>query len=250
MTAQSADRPPTQIVRGVSIEVMPGQTTVLVGQSGCGKSTVLSTALDILPVGLRRNSGDVVLDDVRLDPASEAMAKARGRQLALIFQEPGAALNPSLSIGRHFQDTIRGASVDWRSRALELLAEVGVDEGEKRLKQHAHQLSGGERQRVVIALAIANNPTYLLADEPTSALDPVTSKRVLELLQKLRDSRGLGLLLVTHEWRVVMRYADQVLVMLDGSIVESGAAAEVLRDPTHAETKRLLAAAQIGGVDA
>ncbi len=227
-----------------SVEVVAGETTVLVGQSGCGKSTLLASALDVLPAGLTRVSGDVVLDGESLLSAERAMRSARGRRLALVFQEPGAALNPALSIGRHFRDVIVRSAGHWKTRALDLLAEVGISDGAKRLPQHLHQLSGGERQRVVIALAISNNPSYLLADEPTSALDGVTADRVLSLLKRLRDSRGMGLLIVTHDWRVVVNHADHVMVMSNGSVVERGTADVVLGAPSHPETLRLLAAAQ------
>ena len=227
----------------MSVEIEPGVTTVLVGRSGCGKSTLLSAALDVLPRGLHRVSGDVTLSGQSLLVSGQAMRGARGREIALCFQEPQAALNPSLSLGRHFQDVLQPGHRDWRERALSLLREVDVENGAKRLGQYAHQLSGGERQRVVIALTIANDPTYLLADEPVSALDPATAEIILSLLQRLQRSRGLGLLVVTHDWRVVQRYADRVLVMAEGRIVERGSAAAILREPSHSETRALLSAA-------
>lgn len=225
-----------------------GRTTVLVGRSGSGKSTVLAAALDVLPEGLNSDSGDVILDGKSLLDRPEAMRDARGQTMTLVFQEPGAALNPSLSIGRHFKDVFGRGVADWKGRAIELLAEVGIDHPKKRLRHHSHQLSGGERQRVVIALAISRNPRFLLADEPTSALDPVVSEQVLTLLHELRDARGLGLLLVTHDWRVVKRWADEVLVMAGGCLVESGTAGELIERPKHPETQALLSASLVEGV--
>ncbi|MFI5680354.1 dipeptide ABC transporter ATP-binding protein [Streptomyces cellulosae] len=241
-------------VGGVSLRVRPGETLALVGESGSGKSTVALAAMGLLP-GNARASGRVSVDGTQIVGAGEAeLARLRGRTASMVFQEPASALDPLTRIGRQIAEVVRNhrpvSRAEAAREAVELLRKVGIPEPERRASAFPFQLSGGQRQRVVIAMAIANSPSLLIADEPTTALDVTVQAEILDLLRGLAADSGTGVLLVTHNMGVVADFADRVAVMLRGDVVETGSVEEVLLRPTHEYTRRLLAAVprlRVGG---
>ncbi|MCX4904628.1 ABC transporter ATP-binding protein [Streptomyces sp. NBC_00878] len=233
-------------VRGVSLHVRPGETLALVGESGSGKSTVALAAMGLLP-GNARVSGRASVDGTDVVGAAEtALAGLRGRTVSMVFQEPATALDPLTRIGAQIAEVVRNhrpvSAREAAGEAVGLLRRVGIPEPAKRASAYPFQLSGGQRQRVVIAMAIANSPSLLIADEPTTALDVTVQAEILDLLRGLAADSGTGVLLVTHNMGVVADFADRVAVMLEGEIVETGPVEEVLLRPTHEYTQRLLAA--------
>ncbi|MDO4887807.1 MAG: ABC transporter ATP-binding protein [Actinomycetaceae bacterium] len=231
-------------VRGVSIDVHPGEVVALVGESGSGKSVTSTSALGLLP-GNATINGEIVLGGRNLrGVSSSGIRNLRGKDVAMVFQEPMTALNPVLTIGRQLTEALEIHGLAYGNtamdRAVELLRMVGLDDAEARVKQFPHELSGGQRQRVVIALAISCNPKVIIADEPTTALDVTVQADILDLLRSLKDKLNTGILLITHSMGVVADMADSVHVMYKGSIVESGSAEAVLNSPAHPYTKRLL----------
>ncbi|PUB22925.1 peptide/nickel transport system ATP-binding protein [Promicromonospora sp. AC04] len=237
----------TPVVRDVDLDVARGERVAIVGQSGSGKSTVVAALLRLLPGAGRITGGTISLDGEDLAAADEArMRTVRGGRIALVPQDPATNLNPAMRLGDQVADALRadglrGPAV--RQRVLELLAEAGVPEPERRAKQFPHEFSGGMRQRVLIAVALAREPELLLADEPTSALDVTVQRRILDHLGALAEARGTAMILVTHDLGLAADRADRVLVMLDGRIVEQGTPEQVLRAPQHEYTRRLVAAA-------
>lgn len=247
-------------VNEVSFTLAPGETLGIVGESGSGK-TILSLALmGIAPPGARI-SGEALLglrpangrgpgiQTENLLTASPAHIRAlRGREIAMVFQEPMTALNPVMRIGAQIAEGIRThepklSQTEIRSRVLNALERAAIPEPLRRADQYPHQLSGGLRQRVMIAMALAAGPGVLIADEPTTALDVTVQKQILELLQKLREELHLSLLFITHDLGVVAQIADRVAVMYAGRVVEQGPASELLRHPRHPYTEGLLGAA-------
>ncbi|MEV0555732.1 dipeptide ABC transporter ATP-binding protein [Streptomyces sp. NPDC050597] len=233
-------------VRGVSLYVRPGETLALVGESGSGKSTVALAAMGLLP-GNARASGRASVDGTEVVGAAETdLVGLRGRTVSMVFQEPATALDPLTRIGAQIAEVVRNhrpvSAREAAAEAIGLLRRVGIPDPEKRASAYPFQLSGGQRQRVVIAMAIANSPSLLIADEPTTALDVTVQAEILDLLRALAADSGTGVLLVTHNMGVVADFADRVAVMLDGEIVETGPVEEVLLRPTHEYTRRLLAA--------
>ncbi|WP_413451114.1 ABC transporter ATP-binding protein [Georgenia phoenicis] len=231
-------------VKGISLEVNPGEVVALVGESGSGKSVTSMTALGLLPKNAR-TAGGVVVGDQKVGELDDgALRRMRGNDVAMVFQEPMTALNPVLTIGTQLTEALElhgiafGRAAD--ERAAELLRMVGIPEPERRLKQYPHELSGGQRQRVVIAIAISCDPRVIIADEPTTALDVTVQAEILDLLRSLKDKLNTGILLITHNMGVVADMADRVAVMFKGNLVETGTAEQVLNHPQHAYTKRLL----------
>lgn len=234
-------------VGGVSLHVKPGECLGIIGESGSGKSV---TALSIMglvasPPGLIRN-GAVYLgnEDVLAMPETRLIAN-RGSRVAYVFQDPLTTLHPMYPVGRQVEEAIAAhqsiSAAACRERAVGLLDKVGIPEARERAKHYPHQLSGGQRQRVGIAMALANDPEVIIADEPTTALDVTVQARILELLRDLQRERGMALLFITHDFGVVSEICDRVAVMKDGEIVETGETREVLANPQHAYTKRLIA---------
>jgi oligopeptide/dipeptide ABC transporter ATP-binding protein len=230
----------------VSFHVNAGETLCLVGESGSGKSvTALSMLRLVQPPG-RIAAGRVLFNDRDLLTLSEReMQRVRGAEIALVFQEPMTALNPVFTIGDQIEETLivhgqaRGRAA--RERAIELLRAVSIPEPERRVRDYPHQLSGGLRQRALIAMALACNPSVLIADEPTTALDVTIQAQILDLLRDLKKRFGLALLLITHDLGVVAEMADRVAVMYAGRIVEEAAVRELFHDPRHPYTQGLLA---------
>jgi len=238
---------PIIAVEDVSLTLQPGRVLGLVGESGCGKSI---TAQAILRLGehqaVYRSDGDILLDDMSLFSMSESqIRKVRGGRISMVFQEPMTALNPVFSIGSQIIEVIN-LHLDLdneaaRQRAIQLLQDVGMQDAESLLDQYPDALSGGMRQRVLIAMAMAGEPEYIIADEPTTALDVSVQKRIIQLLRALQQQKGLGMLLVTHDFGLVAELADDVAVMYAGQIVESGSVAEVFDHPAHPYTRALMA---------
>ncbi|MGH8704406.1 MAG: ABC transporter ATP-binding protein [Burkholderiales bacterium] len=233
-------------VDGVSWDIGEGETVALVGESGCGKSvTALSIMQLVAPPTGRIEAGEIIYKGRDLLKLSEPeMQHVRGREIAMVFQEPMTSLNPVLSIGRqltegleiHMQMTVPAA----RARAIELLGMVGIPDPERRLAQYPHQFSGGMRQRMMVAMALACNPSLILADEPTTALDVTIQAQILELMQSLSRRLGVAMLIITHNLGVVARYADRVNVMYAGRIIERATALELYANPRHPYTLGLL----------
>lgn len=234
-------------VDGVSFEIATGETVALVGESGSGKTLTSLALLRLVPAPGRIEPGSVIryagADVLPLEP--EALRQLRGRRIAMVFQDPMASLNPVLSVGEQVSETVRAhfpvsAKEAWQ-RALASLAETGLPDPATQARRFPHQLSGGMRQRVMLAIALAAEPEILIADEPTSALDVTVQAQILELLDRLRTTRRLAVLLITHDLGVVAGRADRVLVMYAGQIVESGPTDAVFARPAHPYTRGLLA---------
>ncbi|WP_406144911.1 dipeptide ABC transporter ATP-binding protein [Streptomyces sp. NBC_01012] len=233
-------------VRGVSLHVGPGETLALVGESGSGKSTIALAAMGLLSDNARATGSATIVGTQVVGAQEPGLAALRGRTASMVFQEPATALDPLTRIGRQISEVIRNhrevTAKEAAAEAVALLRKVGIPEPEKRARAYPFQLSGGQRQRVVIAMAIANDPVLLIADEPTTALDVTVQAEILDLLRGLAAETGTGVLLVTHNMGVVADFADRVAVMYRGEIVETGPVEDVLLRPSHAYTRRLLAA--------
>jgi oligopeptide/dipeptide ABC transporter ATP-binding protein len=233
-------------VDGVSWDVQEGETVALVGESGCGKSVSALSVMRLVAAPAGRIVGGRVLFKGRdlLALSEEEMRRLRGREIAMIFQEPMTSLNPVLTIGRQLTEGLEihlGMTPDAaRRRASELLAMVGISDPARRLPQYPHQFSGGMRQRMMIAMALACEPALILADEPTTALDVTIQAQILELLRDLSRRLGVAMLMITHNLGVVARYADRVNVMYAGRIVERSSARELYANPRHPYTLGLL----------
>ena len=235
-------------VNDVSLAVSPGEVVALVGESGSGKSSLALAALGLLPPEATV-TGTVSVGGRDLSALSpRELDRVRGRGIALVFQDPAAALNPRLRIGAQVAETIRVHDRISRraadARAAEILARVGLPAAIVPATRYPHQLSGGQRQRVAIAVAIAAGPALLVADEPTSALDVTTQAQILALLRRLVAEDGMGLLLVSHDLAVVAEIADRILVMKDGAVVEEGRATALLARPASPYGRRLVASAR------
>jgi ABC-type glutathione transport system ATPase component len=227
------------LVRDVSFEIGAGERVGLIGESGSGKSLTALSIMGLLPEELRA-SGSVSLHGRELLGMSEKdMSRLRGDELAMVFQEPMTALNPAMRVGR--QVTEPGRVHGRRHRAEDLLSAVGLP---GTARAYPHQLSGGQRQRVVLAMALANEPSLLICDEPTTALDVTVQAQILSLIKRAL-SRESALLFITHDLAVVASVCERVLVMLDGEIVEAGSTREVLTQPKHAYTRKLLDASDL-----
>ena len=246
VTFASRGRRNVQAVDGLSLDVAAGSTVGIVGESGSGKSVTALAALGLLPSRGVRVSGTVELDgrDLLTMPEQE-LRQVRGRDVAMVFQDPMSALNPVLTVGRQLTEVLerhrqlRGAGA--KQEAAALLASVGIAEPRRRLGSWPHQLSGGMRQRVMIAMALACSPRLIVADEPTTALDVTISAQILELLRTLVAERDTALVLITHDLGVVAGLCDQVHVMYSGRIVESASRQELFAEPRHPYTTGLLA---------
>jgi len=237
------------LVNDVSFAIEAGKTTCVVGESGSGKSLTALSVMGLLSKQLQLNAGKVLFNDAehgvrdlsKLD--NEALRKIRGKQIAMIFQEPMTSLNPVLTVGYQIGESltthlgIKGAAL--KTKVAALLEMVGIPP--TRADSYPDELSGGQRQRVMIAMSIACEPQLLIADEPTTALDVTVQAQILQLLDTLKTKMHMGMLFITHDFGVVSDIADNVVVMFRGEIVESGSKDEVLGNPQHPYTKALLA---------
>jgi oligopeptide/dipeptide ABC transporter ATP-binding protein len=234
------------VVDGASFEVRPGEVVGLVGESGCGKSLTALAILRLVPPPGRVAEGKVLFGGVDLLSLPEKeMRRRRGAEIAMVFQEPGASLNPVLSVGSQVAEVFalhRGLSRRAATReAVALLAKVGIPDAAARAGDAPHRLSGGQRQRAAIAMAIAGRPKLLLADEPTTALDVTVQAQILDLLRGLRDETRMAVLLITHNLGVVAQMADRVAVMYAGKVVETAPVRALFRRPLHPYTRGLFA---------
>ncbi|KLI75276.1 MULTISPECIES: ABC transporter ATP-binding protein [Lacticaseibacillus] len=241
------DQGSKQILHDISLAVHPHETVCLVGESGSGKSVTSFSVMGLLPQNGHVASGSIRFEKQDLlKLGDKAMRRLRGDQMSMIFQEPMTALNPVLRIGKQMTDVIKAhQAVDRKTafdQALALLKQVEMPEPAKKLQMYPHELSGGQRQRVMIAMAIACKPQLLIADEPTTALDVTIQAQILELINKLKDQEGMGVLFITHDMGVVAQIADYVVVMKQGRIVERGTAQTIFEHPQNTYTKKLLAA--------
>ena len=232
-------------VRGLSLQVRPGEIVALVGESGSGKSVSAHAIMRLLPRTGRIPKGRIQFEDRDLLALpEEQMRDVRGREIAMIFQEPMTSLNPVLPIGLQIIEPLQfhlGMSTrDANLRAVELLRMVGISDPEQRLRQYPHQFSGGMRQRVMIAIGLACNPKLIIADEPTTALDVTIQAQILELMKALSRDLGIALIVITHNLGIVARYAHRVVVMYSGRVVEQGEADAVFHRPRHPYTMGLL----------
>ena len=233
-------------VSGVSLEVHPGEITAIVGESGSGKSTSAMAAIGLLPRNASIDTGEVHFKGRDITNLSGGeWRQLRGQQIALIPQDPNNSLNPVKTIGASVEEAMvihnHGSAAERKKRAIELLGTVGIDDPERRYAQYPHELSGGMKQRVLIAAALSLEPELIIADEPTSALDVTVQKVILDLLDRMREELGLGILFITHDLAVAGDRADRIVVMEKGQVREEGWAATVLTDPQDDYSKRLLA---------
>jgi oligopeptide/dipeptide ABC transporter ATP-binding protein len=244
----TADSGLARAVDGVDIAVGARKTVCLVGESGCGKTVSALAVLGLLP----GPPGVVVSGRIRfggrdlLELDDRALEAVRGRRIAMVFQEPLTSLNPVFTIGEQIAEPLRVhlglPEAEVRRRSVALLQDVGLDRPEDRLADYPHRLSGGQRQRVMIAMALACEPELVIADEPTTALDVTVQAQILALLRRLQQSRGMSMLYITHDLRVVSQIADRVYVMYAGLIAECGSLAQIFKAPRHPYTRALLAA--------
>jgi peptide/nickel transport system ATP-binding protein len=232
-------------VQDVSLQVSRGETLAILGESGSGKSITVAAVMDLIdsPPGFIR-SGEILLDNVDLRKINAAQRRdINGRRIAMIFQDPLAALNPVYPVGWQVAETLRVHGHGARRPqdvAVELLDRVGIPDAARRANDYPHQFSGGQRQRIMIAMAIATEPDLLIADEPTTALDVTVQAQILRLLKRLQAETGMGLILITHDLGVAAEMADRVAVMQGGSIVETGDVQSILTAPSHPYTQQLL----------
>lgn len=235
-----------QAVRGVSFHVDEGETLAIVGESGCGKSVTVQTIMGLTPTPPGRiKSGSILYQGrelVGLPPRE--MAKLRGKEMAMIFQDPMTCLNPTMRVGRQIEEAILGHESVTRheaqKRACEMLGKVGIPEPEKNARRYPHQFSGGMRQRVMIAMALSCNPRILFADEPTTALDVTTQAQILDLMNALKHEFRAAVVIITHDLGVVARVSQRVNVMYAGKIVENGDVRDVFYQPKHPYTWGLM----------
>ncbi|MCW5677061.1 MAG: ABC transporter ATP-binding protein [Xanthobacteraceae bacterium] len=232
-------------VEGVSYTVNRGEVVAVVGESGCGKSVSALTIMRLLAKTGRVTRGRIMLEGRNLLELSEDdMRAVRGHEISMIFQEPMTSLNPVLSIGAQIMEPLlihlKMTEEEARGRALELMQQVGITDGERRLSQYPHQLSGGMRQRVMIAIGLACKPKLIIADEPTTALDVTIQAQILELMKNLSRELGIALVIITHNLGIVARYADRVNVMYAANIIEKGSADDIFLQPAHPYTNGLM----------
>lgn len=230
-----------QAVRGVSFSVYPGETLALVGESGCGKSVLCKSILGILHSRGKITGGEILFEGKHISGLGEKELTAiRGREIGMVFQNPAAALDPTLTIGKQLTEAVQVhgklPKQECRARVLKLLELVGIDRPEEWMKSYPHEFSGGMLQRAVIAIALAGKPKLLIADEPTTALDVTIQAQILKLLKDLQRKTGIAILFISHDLGVVAQVADRVAVLYAGKIVESGSATEIYSDPRHPYT--------------
>lgn len=235
-----------QSVRGVTFDLLKGETLAVVGESGCGKSVTSQALMGLIPSPPGKVSGGEVLFKGRSLTAmsEEGWRKIRGADISMIFQDPMTALNPTLTVGEQLMEGIiqhKGISrQEARIKAVSMLKLVGIPAPESRMKQHPHQFSGGMRQRIMIAMALICEPEILIADEPTTALDVTIQAQILELFKEIQKKTAVSIILITHDLGVVAQVADRIAVMYAGKIVETGTRREIFYQPQHPYTRGLL----------
>lgn len=236
-----------QAVRGVNFHVKKGETLAIVGESGSGKSVTTQAIMRLIPMPPGEiKGGEILFEGTDLVQKSDRqMEKVRGKDIAMIFQDPMTSLNPTMRIGRQIMESMikhrKIAKTEAKKRAIELLDLVGIPKPEQRVNQYPHEFSGGMRQRAMIAVALASDPKLLIADEPTTALDVTIQAQILELLKDIQKKTNTSIIFITHDLGVVANVADRVSVMYGGKIVETGTVDEVFYNPRHPYTWGLLA---------
>lgn len=240
-------RPPTRVVDQVNLRVRRGAVVGIVGESGSGKTMTANAIMRLLPHGGRIVAGAIDFGGTSLlELPDDEMRRLRGKRIAMIFQNPMTSLNPAFTIGRQMSDMMmhherigRAAAMH---RAADLLRSVGIPAVERQLQAYPHQLSGGMRQRVIIGMALSCQPDLLIADEPTTALDVTIQAQILELLDQIAADPNRAILFISHDFGVIARMCDEVVVMYRGRVVESGPVASILAHPEHPYTRALLGA--------
>ena len=234
-----------QAIRGVNLKLEKGETLALVGESGSGKSVTAKSVMKLLSNNAVVKEGSITFKGENILEKSESdMQSIRGKEIAMVFQDPMTSLDPTMKIGKQITEVIikheKASKEEANKRAEELLELVGIPNAKERMKQYPHQFSGGQRQRIVIAIALACNPDVLIADEPTTALDVTIQAQILELLKELQQQFQMAIIFITHDLGVVANVADRVAVMYAGKVVEVGTAEEVFYNPQHPYTWGLL----------
>jgi len=230
----------------IDLEVVKGETVGIVGESGSGKSVLSFAVLRILDAAARVTAGSVNFGGLDMLAADEkTLQEVRGREIAMIFQNPRTALNPIRRVGRQIEDVLRTHTTtlqaDLKARAIECLAQVRIPDPQRRYDAYPFELSGGQCQRVMIALALACNPSLLIADEPTTGLDVTTQAAIMELISDLAKSRSMATILITHDLALASEYCDRIVVMHAGHVVEAATCAELFTSPRHPYTTKLIA---------
>ena len=237
-----------QVVNDVSFELQPSETLGIVGESGSGKSVTARSIMGLLAENATVHDGSAIYfkGENLLEYREEEMRKIRGNEIGMIFQDPMTSLNPTMSIGRQITETLRFheklSEKDAEARAKHIMQQVGISHVDERYHQFAHEFSGGMRQRMMIAMALACNPSILIADEPTTALDVTIQAQILELLKDIQKTFKTAIVIITHDFGVIANLCDRVIVMKSGRVVESGSTLEVFQQPKEDYTKSLLAA--------
>jgi len=248
-------------VDGVSLALKPGKNMGLVGESGCGKSVTAHSILRLLPpktcqikegeILFRRQNAKEVIDLVKINPQGKLIRSIRGKEIAMIFQEPMTSLSPVYTVGNQIIEAILlHQQIEYqeaREHAIKMLKSVGLGMAESMIDEYPHRLSGGQRQRVMIAMALSCNPSLLIADEPTTALDVTIQAQIMELLKSLQKQFQMAVLIITHNLGVIAEMADDIAVMYLGRIVESGSLKQVFKNPLHPYTIGLLKSVPIIG---
>jgi peptide/nickel transport system ATP-binding protein len=234
-------------VENISFDLKRGQILCIIGESGSGKSVTANAIMGLLPKVIRVSSGAIRLNGMNIVGLSpDKLRSLRGRVVSMIFQDPLSALNPLMTVGAQIEEVMAahdvGTPKSRRSRAIDLLIEVGLPDPQLMYHQYPFRLSGGQRQRVMIAMALALEPAILIADEPTTALDVTTQAQILQLIRDIQRRKGMSVMFITHDFGVVAEIADYVVVMEKGHCVEQGSAEQVLKSPSHLYTRRLIAA--------
>ena len=234
-----------QAIRGVNLKLQKGETLALVGESGSGKSVTAKSVMKLLSNNAVVKEGTITFKGENiLEKSEHDMQSIRGKEIAMVFQDPMTSLDPTMKIGKQITEVIlkheKVSKEEANKRAEELLELVGIPNAKERMKQYPHQFSGGQRQRIVIAIALACNPDVLIADEPTTALDVTIQAQILELLKELQQKFQMAIIFITHDLGVVANVADRVAVMYAGKVVEVGTAEEVFYNPQHPYTWGLL----------
>jgi peptide/nickel transport system ATP-binding protein len=238
-----------EVLHGISLDVFPGETVAIVGESGSGKSTTASAVVNLLPGTGHVTNGSIMLDGRELTSLSQSqMERVRGRDIGYVPQDPMSNLNPVWSIGFQVKEAVRANGIASgrkavNARAIQVLEQAGLADAADRLHQYPHQFSGGMRQRALIGIGLAADPKLLIADEPTSALDVTVQRVILDHMATLTREKGTSVLLITHDLGLAAERASTIVVMQNGEIVESGPSREILQNPVHPYTKRLVAAA-------
>jgi ABC-type dipeptide/oligopeptide/nickel transport system ATPase component len=236
-------------IKDISFHINAGETFALVGESGCGKSTLALSLLRLLSDSGRIESGEIrFMGRDMLKILEKELRDLRGRDIAMVFQDPMSAFHPLMTIGGQLMEAVKGGTrSSKKQKALEMLQFVGLPNPEKQMRSHSFELSGGMLQRAMIAMALINRPKLLIADEPTTALDMSVQAHILKLLKRSSSQLGMGMLFISHDLGVVAELADRVAVMHQGRIVEYGEVKRVFRQPEHPYTRHLLAMAPILG---